>query len=105
MAANSHFLALLAQQGNWWNPAYFVFILGSLFCLGGVLESRPEFVLLEAARIAGISIAVLGPGVWFGGIRDRRVILPIAAFALASLAGLWFATWRPVPATAERRTA
>jgi hypothetical protein len=105
MAANSHFLALLAQQGNWWNAAYFVFILGSLFCLGGVLESRPEFVLLEAARIAGIAIAAFGPGVWFGGIRDRKVILPIAAFALSSPAGSWFATPRRVPATAERGVA
>ena len=104
-AANSHFLALLAQQGNWWNAAYFVFILVSLICLGGVLESRREFVFLEAARVSGIAVAVLGPGVWFGGVRDRGVILPISAFALASLAALWFATRRPVPASAERRAA
>ncbi len=52
MAANSHFLALLAKQGTWWNVAYFVFILGSLFCLGGVLESRREFLLLEGLRMA-----------------------------------------------------
>ena len=50
MAANSHFLALLEKQGNWWNAAYFAFILGSLFCLGGVLESRREFLLLEAVH-------------------------------------------------------
>jgi hypothetical protein len=96
MAANSHFLALLAQQGNWWNTAYFVFILVSLVCLGGVLESRREFLLLEAGRMAGIAAAALGPGVWFGGVRDRSVILAIAIFAAASLAALWLAARKQV---------
>jgi alkylglycerol monooxygenase len=105
MAANSHFLALLAKPGNWWNAAYFVFILGSLFCLGGVLESRREFVLLEALRMAGIAIAAFAPGVWFGGVRDPSVILSIATFGLASLGGLWLATRKPAAATAERAAA
>ena len=105
MAANSHFLALLAKQGDWWNAAYFVFILGSLLCLGGVLESRREFLLLEAGRMAGIAAAAIGPGAWFGGVRDRSVILAIAIFALASLAGLRLATRKPVAATAEGATA
>lgn len=105
MAANSHFLALLAKQGNWWNAAYFGFILASLFCLGGVLESRREFLLLEAVRMTGIAIAAFVPGVWFGGVRDTRVILSIAIFALVSLAGLWLTTRRPVAATAERAAA
>jgi hypothetical protein len=105
MAANSHFLALLATQGNWWNVAYFAFLLGSLVCLGGVLESRREFLLLEAARMAVIAISALGTGVWFGGVRDPRVLLPIATFSLASLAGLWLATRKsPVP-SAERAAA
>jgi sterol desaturase/sphingolipid hydroxylase (fatty acid hydroxylase superfamily) len=105
MAANSHFLALLAKQGNWWNVAYFAFLLGSLVCLGGVLESRREFLLLEAARMAAIAIAALVPGVWFGGVRDPRVILSIATFSLASLAGLWLATKKPPVPAAERAAA
>ena len=105
MAANSHFLALLPTQGNWWNVAYFAFLLGSLVCLGGVLESRREFLLLETARMTVIALAALVPGVWFGGVRDPRVLLPIATFSLVSLAGLWLATRRPpVPAT-ERAAA
>jgi sterol desaturase/sphingolipid hydroxylase (fatty acid hydroxylase superfamily) len=105
MAANSHFLALLATQGNWWNVAYFAFLLGSLVCLGGVLESRREFLLLEAARQAAIALAALIAGVWFGGVRDPRVLVPIATFSLASLAGLWLATRKsPIPA-AERAAA
>ena len=96
MAANSHFLALLAKQGNWWNAAYFTFILGSLFCLGGVLESRREFLRLEAVRMAGMAAAVLGAGVWFGGVREPFAILGIATFALGSLAALWLATRKRV---------
>ena len=101
LAANSHFLALLEKQGNLWNTAYFIVILGSLFCLGGVLESRREFLLLEAVRMAGIAIAALAAGVWFGGIRDPRLIFSMAVFALASLAALWLATRKPVAAAAE----
>jgi hypothetical protein len=102
MAANSHFLALLAKQGNWWNAAYFAFLLGSLVCLGGVLESRREFVLLEAMRMAGIATAAGVSGTWFGGVRDSRVILSIVVFALASLAALWLAMRKPVASVAER---
>ena len=100
MAANSHFLALLARQGNWWNAAYFVFIVGSLLCLGGVLESRREFLLMEAVRMGGIAAVALGPGVWFGGVRDRSVILAIATFAVASLVGLWLAARKPLAVSA-----
>jgi sterol desaturase/sphingolipid hydroxylase (fatty acid hydroxylase superfamily) len=105
MAANSHFLALLAKQGNWSNAAYFAFLLGSLVCLGGVLESRREFLRLEAIRMAGIAVAAGVGGGWFGGVRDPRVILPIAAFALASLATLWLATRKPVAGVAQRAAA
>jgi alkylglycerol monooxygenase len=105
MAANSHFLALLEKQGNWWNAAYFGFILGSLFCLGGVLESRREFLLLEALRMAGVAVAVLGFGVWLGGVRDPSAILPIGAFALGSPAALWLATRKPATGAAQRAAA
>ncbi len=106
MAANSHFLALLAKQGTWWNLAYFGFILGSLLCLGGVLESRREFLLLEAVRMAGIAACTLGGGVWFGGVQDARVVMGIGAFAVASLGGLWMAAaGKEEPSARERANA
>ena len=105
MAANSHFLALLAKQGTWWNVAYFVFILGSLLCLGGVLESRRDFLLLEGLRMASIAIVTLGPGVWFGGVSDTTVIRAIAGFALTSLAALWLTTRKAESATVQRAAA
>ena len=104
LAANSHFLSLLAKQGNGWNAVYFAFLLASLFCLGGVLESRREFLLLEAVRMAGVAIAALGGGVWFGGVRNQSVIASIAIFAMASLAGLWVATRKAATATPEPAT-
>lgn len=105
LAANSHFLALLARQGSWWNVAYFVFILGSLFCLGGVLESRGEFMRLEAARMAGVAAVVLGSGSWFGDVHDARVIFSIGIFALASLGALWGATRQSAAPSAARAAA
>jgi alkylglycerol monooxygenase len=93
MVANSHFLALLPLQSTPWNLAYFGFILISLVTLGGVLENRREFVLLEGARMLGVAAAVLSMGAWFGNLRDARVVFGVAAFAAVSLAGLWLA-WR-----------
>jgi alkylglycerol monooxygenase len=103
MIANSHFLALLAKQSGWANAAYFAFILASLVCLGGVLENRREFVLLEAVRMAAIAIASGALGAWFGGIRDLRIILSIATFAVASLAALWLATRQPFSPPGTRK--
>ena len=74
MAANSHFLALLPKQATEWNVAYFLFILVSLVSIGGVLEARREFLLLEAIRLIATAAAVLAGGVWFGSVRDARII-------------------------------
>jgi alkylglycerol monooxygenase len=91
MAANSHFLALLPKQSAAWSVAYFLFILVSLVCLGGVLESRREFMLLEALRLTATALAVLTLGTWFGGVRDARILASIVIFAVLSLGWLWIA--------------
>ena len=95
MIANSHFLALLPQQGGWWSLAYFAFILSSLICLGGVLENRRAFTILEALRMAAIALATPALGGWFGGIAEPGIILSIIVFAMGSLAALWVAARRP----------
>ena len=92
MVANSHFLALLPKQSMGWNAAYFGFILVSLVTLGGVLENRREFMMLEAVRMAGVAGALLTMGAWFGNLRDARVVLAVAAFAVVSIAALWLAS-------------
>jgi hypothetical protein len=60
-------------------------------CLGGVLESRREFMLLEALRLTATVLAVLTLGNWFGGVRDARILASIAIFAVFSLGWLWMA--------------
>ena len=92
MAANSHFLALLPKQAMAWNAAYFLYIFVTLVCLGGVLEGRREFFMLEAARLSGTAVAVLAFGTWFGGVRDARILAAIAIFAVLSLGWLWMAS-------------
>ncbi len=92
--ANSHFLAVLQKEGTALNVLYFVFILGTLTVLGGVLENRREFIPVEAARLMLIAIAVVATGSWFGGIHDSRVLLGIESFALLSLACLWYVSRR-----------
>ncbi len=101
MIANSHFLALLPKQSPAGNLAYFGFILASLVTLGGVLENRREFVMLEMARLLLIGLAVAATGSWFGGLRDARIIWSIAALAGASCLAL-AQTLTPQKANAAR---
>jgi hypothetical protein len=91
IAANSQFLALLPKQPTSLNVAYFLFILGTLVCLGGVLENRRAFLIAEGARLTATALAVLLTGAWFGGVRDPRVLISVAAFQAVSLAWLWLA--------------
>jgi len=98
IAANSHFLAVLPKQSSGLNVLYFGFILVSLAAVGGVLENRREFQLLEAARVAISGIAVIALGSWFGA-HDPRVTLSIALFALLSLAWLCLSAKRSVVAS------
>jgi sterol desaturase/sphingolipid hydroxylase (fatty acid hydroxylase superfamily) len=91
IVANSQFLALLPKQAPALNVAYFLFILGSLVCLGGVLENRREFLIAEAGRLTVTALVVLAGGAWFGGVGDPRVLIPLVAFQAVSVAWLWLA--------------
>lgn len=98
IAANSHFLALLPKQAAALNAAYFLYVLGTLVCLGGVLENRRGFLIAEAARLMATALVVLTTGTWFGGVTDARVVIPLVAFQFLSLAWLWLAVrTRPKP--------
>ena len=88
-ASNSHFLAVLANETVALNLLYFLFIGATLVILGGVLENRREFVLLEGVRLAAITAVELATGTWFGG---TRIGAPVAVFALLSLSFLWYAS-------------
>jgi hypothetical protein len=101
IAANSQFLALLPKQATPLNIAYFLFILGSLVCLGGVLENRRGFLIAEGARLTATALAVLASGAWFGGVRDARVVIGVAAFQAVSLGWLWMAARAGVKAQAQ----
>ncbi len=85
MAAHSHWLALLAKQPAAVSVAYFLFLLTSLVTLGGLLENRCVFRILEAGRLILVAAAVLGLGEWFGGVRNAGARIGIAP-AAASLA-------------------
>ncbi len=93
IVADDHFLGVLPKQAAWLNALYFLFILAGLVTLGGILENRREFVLLDAARLAITGVAVLAAGSWFGAGRDPRLVLSIEAFVLVSLAWLAASAW------------
>jgi len=93
IAANSHFLAVLPKQGAGLNVLYFLFIVAGLATVGGVLENRREFLMLEGARVVLTGVAAVSLGTWFGA-RDPRVILSIAGFAAVSVAWLYWSARR-----------
>lgn len=90
MVANSHFLKLLPSASAAASLLYFGYILATLVTLGGVLESRRGFLLLELARVAGTGLAAALLGTWFGGVHDARAIGAVAA--LAALSAAWLAS-------------
>ena len=84
LVAHSHFLALLPRQSTAWNALYFVFLLLSLVLLGGLLENRRLFVMLEAGRLMAIAAVVAAAGGWFN-LRDAAGRAGIVLFAALSL--------------------
>jgi hypothetical protein len=102
MAANSQFLALLPRQGTALNILYFVFIVVSVVCLGGVLEGRRAYFMAEAGRLVLTVGVAFSAGSWFGAVRDPRLLDGMAAFAVLSLAWIWIgARTRQSPQTAS----
>ncbi|MGO9259217.1 MAG: sterol desaturase family protein [Bryobacteraceae bacterium] len=89
MLANSHFLKLLPLESTAASLLYFGYILATLVTLGGVLENRRWFVLLELARVASTGLAVAMLGGWFGGVHDPRAIAAVAGLAAVSV--VWLA--------------
>ena len=87
MAAHSHFLAVLTKQPPAWNVLYFLFLVVSLVVLGGLLENRRIFGILEGARLAAVSVVVMAGG-WFGNLHDSASRTGITVFAMLSLAWL-----------------
>jgi sterol desaturase/sphingolipid hydroxylase (fatty acid hydroxylase superfamily) len=83
LVANSHFLALLPKQSLAWNASYFGFLLLSLVLLGGLLENRRVFAMLEAARLAAVAAVVIAAGGWFN-LHDAGARTAIVAFAALS---------------------
>jgi len=101
MVANSHFLAVLGSRPLAANVAYFAFLMASLVTLGGVMENRPEFWLLEAFRMAATVVIVLIIGGWFGNEHHPLVLYAIGTFGVLSLVALWTASRAPSPVAAE----
>jgi len=85
VAADDHLLKVLPAQHGWLNALYFLVILSGLVTLGGILENRREFVLLEFGRMAAVGATVLLSGAWFGGVHDPRIVVSIEALVLLSL--------------------
>jgi alkylglycerol monooxygenase len=97
LVAHSHFLALLAKESKTANALYFLFLVASMVLLGGMLENRRVFLMLEAGRLAATAAAVLILGEWFGNSRATSVRGAILAAAMISM--VWLAgTWRGVGA-------
>ncbi len=103
--SNSHFLAVMPKQDAPLNVLYFGFIAVSVVALGGLLENRREYIVLEAIRLVATAGCVAISGSWFGGVRDLRVVWVVAAFSVLSLAALLVASRRIAGSTAATAAA
>ena len=104
MLAHSHFLIVFPRQPLAANVAYFLFLMLGLLTLGGVMENRGEFLVLEALRMAATAAGVLAFGAWFGDthgdMHNRTALDSILAFAALSPLALWLVSRSPLPAAA-----
>jgi alkylglycerol monooxygenase len=90
MVANSQFLKLLSHQTTSASLLYFGYILATLVTLGGILESRRAFVLLELGRLILTGIGVVMLGGWFGCVNVPWAVAAVAGFAAVS--AIWLAS-------------
>ncbi len=89
MAMSSQFLALLPVQDKRLNVMYFGFILLTLVTLGGLLEARRDFWIVESARLAIATLGCYAAGGWFGSLSGTPVVAAILGFGFVSLIWLW----------------
>jgi sterol desaturase/sphingolipid hydroxylase (fatty acid hydroxylase superfamily) len=88
LVAHSHFLAVLSKQSPAANALYFLFLVLSLAILGGLLENRLIFRVLEGGRLLVSAALVLAAGGWFGDLRSAGGRTTIVVFAMVSLGWL-----------------
>ncbi len=88
LVAHSHFLAVLPKQSLAGNALYFLYLVLSLATLGGLLENRRIFRMIESGRLLVSAGLVLALGGWFGNLRGAGSRAAIVAFALLSLGWL-----------------
>jgi alkylglycerol monooxygenase len=88
LLAHSHFLGVLSKQTLPANALYFLFLVASMAILGGLLENRSTFRMLEGGRVLGSAAMVVVMGGWFGDLRGGSSIAAIVVFAILSLAWL-----------------
>ncbi len=92
VAAGTHFLAILPALGKIDASLYALFVLTSLWILGGLLEARPAFRWLELVRVVSMACLVLNTGDWFGSALTPAlssvITVALVASGLAALLGL-----------------
>ncbi|MDZ4812887.1 MAG: sterol desaturase family protein [Pseudomonadota bacterium] len=83
VAAGTHFLAILPMLNRIDAGLYALFVLASLWILGGLLEARPGFRWLELIRLLSIACGVSITGHWFGNALSPA-LSSVIAFALVA---------------------
>jgi alkylglycerol monooxygenase len=66
VAGGTHFLAIVETLDPARSALYAIFVVGSLWILGGLLEARPLFRWFEALRLLLVAGWIAGTQSWFG---------------------------------------
>jgi alkylglycerol monooxygenase len=92
VAGGTHFLAIVKTLDTIQSALYGLFVIASLWILGGLLEARPLFRWLEALRLLLVAGCVAGTQSWFGVVltpwTSGLVAAVLAASALAAALAL-----------------
>lgn len=92
----THFLAAHKAMPLGHSVAYAMWLGTGLWSVGGLMERRAHYVVLEALRLIATAAGVVFGGIWFGGVAlPVPAQAAIAASAIASLAALWIIFKQP----------
>jgi alkylglycerol monooxygenase len=97
LLVTTHFLAASVRMPALQCAAYALWLGAGLWIIGGLLERRPAYLVLEPLRLALTAVGVWVAGAWFGPVAlPAFAPFAIMAFAVASMAALWLAFKRPL---------
>jgi alkylglycerol monooxygenase len=90
LLVTTHFLAAQVAMSWFSGLGYAAWLTAGLWIVGGLMEMRPHYAVLEAVRLGATSLGAWFAKAWFGAVPLTPLMLgAIIVLSLASMTALW----------------